>query len=54
MEINIYEMVTQRILDQLEKGVIPWRKTWEGGKPLNYASRKFYQGVNVLLLPYGG
>jgi antirestriction protein ArdC len=25
---NIYETVTERILHQLEKGVVPWRKSW--------------------------
>ena len=26
--MNIYQIVTQRIIDQLEKGVIPWKKPW--------------------------
>jgi antirestriction protein ArdC len=47
-------MVTQRILDQLAAGVIPWRKTWSGSEPINYVSRKAYRGINLLLLPYGG
>ena len=54
MSINVYEIVTQRILDQLAKGVIPWRKTWSGSEPLNYISRKPYKGINLLLLPFGG
>ena len=29
MEINIYEMVTKRIIEQLEKGIIPWHKPWK-------------------------
>jgi antirestriction protein ArdC len=51
---NIYQAVTDRILAQLEQGVIPWRKTWKGSEPLNYVSRRQYRGINLLLLPYGG
>lgn len=28
-KFDIYERVTQRIIEQLEKGVIPWRKPWK-------------------------
>ena len=52
--MDIHERVTARILEQLEKGVIPWRKTWHGSQPINYVSRKAYRGVNLLLLPFGG
>lgn len=29
MAKNVYEMVTDRIIEELEKGVIPWKKTLE-------------------------
>lgn len=52
--LNIYESVTNRILEQLESGVIPWRKEWKAsagsGLPSNYTSKKAYRGINVLLL----
>jgi antirestriction protein ArdC len=54
MSAEVYEMVTNRILERLEKGVIPWRKTWNGSEPRNYVTQKPYRGVNTLLLPYGG
>ena len=54
MAFNIYEVITQRIIEQLEKGTIPWRKTWIGSEPINYTTRKPYRGVNLLLLPFGG
>ena len=54
MSINVYELVTNRIIEQLEKGVIPWRKTWQGSEPINYITRNAYRGINTLLLPYGG
>ena len=52
--LNIYQTVTDRIIAQLEQGVIPWRKTWRGSEPINYVSRKQYRGINLMLLPYGG
>lgn len=30
MSKNVYEMVTDRIIEQLENGVIPWEKPWTG------------------------
>lgn len=27
---NVYDMVTSRILEQLEQGIIPWHKPWTG------------------------
>lgn len=52
--MNTYDIVTNRIIEQLEKGVVPWRKTWVGSCAINYVSRKAYRGVNTLLLPTGG
>ena len=28
--LNVYEMVTERIIKQLEQGTIPWQKPWTG------------------------
>ena len=49
---RIYQMVTDRIIDQLEKGVVPWEKSWKsiGGAPRNLISGYFYQGINRFLL----
>lgn len=30
MSKSVYEMVTDRIINQLEQGVIPWQKPWTG------------------------
>lgn len=52
--MNIYESVTNRILAQLEQGIITWRKEWKSsgktGLPYNHASGKPYRGINILLL----
>ena len=50
---SVYEIVTKRIVEELEKGVIPWQKPWFD-KKINYVTRKPYRGVNLLLLPKPG
>ena len=52
MQLDIYTQVTSRIISHLEQGVIPWRSPYfsEVGFPVNYATRKPYQGINVFLL----
>jgi len=54
MASSVYEYVTNRIIEQLEKGVIPWQKPWVGGRPVNYVTRKPYRGINLFLLDKGG
>jgi antirestriction protein ArdC len=49
--MNTYEIVTERIIQLLEQGVIPWRRPWSaGGAPRNLVSKKVYRGVNFFLL----
>ncbi len=50
---DVYQIITDRILQALDKGVIPWRKPWRGGsqgQPKSLATRKNYRGINVWLL----
>ena len=50
---SVYQIVTEKIIDLLEQGVVPWKKPWRGGKagqPKNLISRKPYRGVNIFLL----
>lgn len=49
---EIYAAVTNRIIDALGEGRVPWRKPWkvEGGLHKNLVSKKFYRGVNIWLL----
>ena len=50
MAKNVYEIVTERILEKLEQGTVPWDKPWAGGGcPQNLVSGKEYRGVNVWL-----
>lgn len=52
MSQSIYEEVTQSIIDQLEKGAIPWVKPWraDSSADKNVISQKPYQGINRLIL----
>lgn len=51
--IDIYQIITDRLISILEAGTAPWRKPWnygsEGG-PLNLVSKRHYQGINCFLL----
>lgn len=48
---DVYSIITNKIIDQLEKGTVPWRKPWtDGGIPRNMLSKKVYRGINVFLL----
>lgn len=50
--ISVYDMITDRIMEQLSKGIIPWHQPWVGGSALaiSYRSRKPYSMLNQLLL----
>lgn len=52
--MNVYEIVTARIVELLEKGIAPWRCPWSSDMPRNLVSGKEYRGVNVLLLQAAG
>jgi antirestriction protein ArdC len=47
-----YTLVTEAIIAQLEKGVVPWHCPWRRniGRPRNFHSGQEYRGINVLLL----
>ncbi|TFF36177.1 ArdC family protein [Mucilaginibacter psychrotolerans] len=56
-KLNVYQMVTNTIIEQLEQGVIPWEKSWASTAlnyamdlPLNGTTEKYYRGINIILL----
>ena len=53
---SVYEMVTERIINQLENGVIPWEKPWSGIRSgaYNRISKKSYSLLNQMLLKHDG
>ena len=49
--MDIYAIVTDKIINILEQGVVPWRRPWTStGLPRNLVSKKPYRGVNFFLL----
>jgi len=48
--MKVAEIVTNQIIEELEKGVIPWREQWASRYQVNVKSKKPYQGINQLLL----
>ena len=56
MSKSVYEMVTDRIIEQLENGVIPWQKPWHGvaNGAYNRITRKPYSLLNQMLLKHTG
>lgn len=49
--MNVYEIVTDRIMELLEQGEIPWRKPWKSsGGARNLISKRPYRGINQFLL----
>ena len=56
MSKSVYEMVTERIISQLQNGVIPWQKPWTGVRSgaYNRISKKSYSLLNQMLLQHDG
>lgn len=58
---ELYATVTAKVVEQLEKGVLPWARPWstsKGGRarmqPHNLASNRDYRGINVVILSITG
>lgn len=51
--MDVYEIITSKIIEKLEAGVVPWRKPWthySSGLPRNGVSGHEYTGINRLLI----
>ncbi|MDJ0333288.1 zincin-like metallopeptidase domain-containing protein [Planococcus sp. S3-L1] len=53
MSKKIYETITNKIIQKLEEGTIPWRMPFENGLAVNWVNQKPYRGINVFLLDGG-
>jgi antirestriction protein ArdC len=54
---TVFDVVTGRLIEALERGTVPWRKEWDAPGfriPLNLTSGKPYQGINFFLLSLAG
>ena len=52
---QIYQMVTDRILETMKQGIIPWHRPWTGvaqedGGAISYVTRKPYSLLNQMLV----
>lgn len=48
---DVYAIVTNRIIDQLQHNIVPWQQPWtEAGLPVNIATKIPYKGMNVWML----
>ena len=56
MAADVYKMVTDRIIAELEKGKIPWEKPWTGTRSgaYNRITKKPYSLLNQILLGRDG
>ena len=53
--MDIYKEVTDRIIAQLENGIIPWQKPWiASGSAVSRATGKPYSLLNQMILGRGG
>jgi len=53
----MYDIITNNIIDQLEKGTVPWVKPWSAqaiGGDKNVISNNSYNGINRLILSMQG
>jgi antirestriction protein ArdC len=55
MKRDAYDIITERIIDIMNQGVVPWHKGWiGGGRPCNLVTGKPYRGINVFVLALSG
>lgn len=55
MAKSVSEIVTERFIEELEKGIIPWQKPWTGGSrwAISHSTGKKYMLLNQMLLDGG-
>jgi antirestriction protein ArdC len=50
----LYQEITDKIIAQIEAGILPWAQPWAGGPalsmPVNATTHRSYSGINILLL----
>ncbi len=50
---SVYEIVTNKLIEKLHEGVIPWRKPWVNASAVNWKTQRPYRGINTMLLDPG-
>lgn len=62
IKTTVYQMVTEKIIEKMKQGIIPWRKPWHGvkgdnnteGMAISYTTRRAYSTLNQWLLGEAG
>ncbi len=55
MSFDLYQQITDRIITELEKGTVPWKKPWSRSSgAISRVTGKPYSVLNQLLLPQAG
>lgn len=44
---KVYQVITDKIIESLERGTVPWQKPWQGHA--NLISKKQYRGINAFM-----
>lgn len=54
MSSKVAKAVTDKVLDMLEQGLVPWERPWDAsvGMPTNAVSGKVYRGSNLFMLSW--
>lgn len=51
---ELRQQITSEIISALQQGTVPWRRPWIGfdpvSSPTNFANKRRYSGINVLIL----
>lgn len=54
MSRKVYKIVTEKIIEKLKEGVVPWRRPFSSYTPMNWVDETEYKGINTLLLEPNG
>ena len=56
MSAKVEQIITDRIIQALENGTVPWQKPWMGvdNQPRNGVNKKPYRGINIWMCLAGG
>lgn len=55
MSNKVFQIITDKIIEKLEAGTVPWHRPWKPGEaPKNLISGNAYNGVNAFLLSLTG
>lgn len=47
---ELFSDITQKIIDKINQGTLPWRRSWKLGIPQNFITKRPYNGINFVSL----